>query len=928
MKKLVFIFLLGLCSLYGFSQGSIKGKLVDSSGKNPLALATVTVFEAADTTLVTYRLSNPEGEFKVPGIPLNKAFRVVVTFSGYEAFRKEFTLTGEEPLDMGSIRMEPTSKSLDEIIVVAERPPVTVRRDTIEFNASSFKTLPTSLVEDLLRKLPGVQVDRDGNITANGRRVNRIMVDGKSFFGDDPKMATRNLPANVIDKVQVTEDKDEIARNSDGDLTNVGQVINLTLKKGVKKGWFGKLYAGAGTKDRYELGGIANIYRDTLQLSVIGFSNNMNRSGFSFKEVQDIGGFNRSGAQSIMISNRGGQTGFALNGISFGGLDAGIARTTGGGFNLNHAPNRNKSFFLQYFFGNSVNNVIQTNNVQQFFNDTTVNSLTRTNNNREAQTHNVGAGANLKPDSLTDINFRASYAYSSSADHINALVNVVNNKTGQLSEGEGVQRNRNFTNNYNHNIFITRRFRAKKGRTLNFSNYAYYNSNLQRYITEAQNNYFYPLAYDSDFSQLRRQEVPSLSVNTNLNFSEPLSKALTFRFNNQYQYLQDIQDVGIYYRDAKNNYDLLDEAQARGFERDQHRINSYVGLSYKIKQVTLSAGVNNLWQSINNEFKKVAAPTRTTLFDVLPSFSLNWKQLSAQVNRSVTAPSINNLIPVPDSTNPFFIRYGNPDLKPARRTSFYVSNFNFLQGSGTSYNIYLNGTFTDDDVVMSRTVLANGVQVTKPVNASGSFNLYAGIGFGKEFKNQQKFIFSFRFSPYMNYDRRKLIVNNNVSTASTLGIGPNFNLSFNWNDKVEMRPMYNPSINRTTYTDPAFKNIQAITHYLENELIVRLPARLVWETNIAYRYNSEVAPGLPKENLLWNAAVTLLMLKDEVGMLKLGVFDILNRNNGFYRFTSQNQITDQQTNVLQRYVSLSFTYNIRNMGAGKKVGGRDRLFIF
>ncbi|HEV7330317.1 MAG TPA: outer membrane beta-barrel protein [Flavisolibacter sp.] len=928
MKKTVFILFFIVMGLCGYSQGSIKGKLVDSSGKNPLGLATVTVFEAADTTLVTYRLSNPEGEFKVPGIPLNKSYRVVITFSGYEAFRKEFTLTNEETMDLGNIRMEPTTKSLDEIIVIAERPPVTVRRDTIEFNAASFKTLPTSLVEDLLRKLPGVQVDRDGNITANGRRVNRIMVDGKSFFGDDPKMATRNLPANVIDKVQVTEDKDEIARNSDGDLTNVGQVINLTLKKGVKKGWFGKLYGGAGTKDRYELGGIANIYRDTLQLSVLGFSNNMNRSGFSFKEVQDIGGFNRSGAQSIMISNRGGQTGFALNGISFGGLDAGIARTTGGGFNLNHAPNRNKSFFLQYFFGNTANNIIQTNNVQQFINDTTVNSLTRTNNDREAYTHNVGAGANLKPDSLTDINFRAGYAYSTSADHINALVNVANNKTGQLSQGEGVQRNRNYTNSYNHNIFITRRFRAKKGRTLNFSNYTYYNSNLQRYITEAQNSFYYPLPYDSDFSQLRRQEVPSLSVNTNLNFSEPLTKTLTFRFNNQYQFLQDMQDIGIYYRDAKNNYDLLDEAQARGFERDQHRVNSYVGLSYKIKQVTLSAGVNGLWQSINNEFKKVASPVRTTLFDVLPSFSLNWKQLSAQVNRSVNAPAISNLIPVPDSTNPFAIRYGNPDLKPARRTSFYVSNFSFLQGSGTSYNIYMNGTFTDDDVVMSRTVLPNGVQVTKPVNASGSFNLYAGIGFGKEFKNQQKFIFSFRFSPYVNYDRRKLIVNNNVSTASTFGLGPNFNLSFNWNDKVEMRPMYNPSINRTTYTDPAFRNIKAVTHYLENELIVRLPAKLVWETNIAYRYNSEVAPGLPKENLLWNAAVTLLMLKGDVGMLKLGVFDILNRNNGFYRFTSQNQITDMQTNVLQRYTSLSFTYNIRNMGAGKKVGGRDRLFIF
>src|SRR6185369_74201 len=237
--------------------------------------------------------------------------------------------------------------------------PVVVKKDTIEFNASSFKTLPTALVEDLLRKLPGVQVDADGNIMANGKKVNRILVDGKAFFGDDPKMATKNLPANVIEKVQVTEDKDEAARNTDGDLTNIGQVINLTLKKGIKKGWFGKAYGGIGTKDRYEIGGIANVYRDTMQLSLLAFSNNVNLSGFSFKEVQDLGGFNRSGFNSMMVTTRGGNTGFALNGISFGGIDAGISKSTGVGFNLNHAPTKNKSFFLQYFYGNSNNNVQQ-----------------------------------------------------------------------------------------------------------------------------------------------------------------------------------------------------------------------------------------------------------------------------------------------------------------------------------------------------------------------------------------------------------------------------------------------------------------------------------------------------------------------------------------------------------------------------------------
>ena len=912
----------------GFAQGSIRGKLVDSAGKNPLGLATITVFKAADTALITYRLSNPEGEFKVPGLPLNVECRLVVTYSGFDAFRKEFTLTTEEAMDMGSIKMLPTSKSLDEVIVIAERPPVTVRKDTIEFNATSFKTLPTHLVEDLLRKLPGVQVDRDGNITANGRRVNRIMVDGKSFFGDDPKMATRNLPANVIDKVQVTEDKDEMARNSDGDLTNVGQVINLTLKKGVKKGWFGKLYGGAGTNDRYEVGGIANIYRDTMQLSVLAFSNNVNRSGFSFKEVQDIGGFNRSGANSIMVMSRGGQQGFAINGISFGGLDAGIARTTGGGFNLNHAPNKKNSLFLQYFLGNTKNNVQQLTNVQQFFNDTAVNTLTNTANNRLAQTHNVGAGANLKPDTLTDITFRSAYAYSTNADDIAARINVTNNKLGAVSNGIGAQRNKVYNNNYNHSFTLTRRFRAKKGRTLNLSHFLNYTSSLQRYITEAENAYFFPFPYERDFAQLRRQDVPSLSANTNLNFSEPLSKKLTLRFNNQYNYIRDEQDIAIYNQDGNAKYELPDYTQAKGFERDQHRVNSYLGLSYKIRQATLSAGINGLWQTINNNYKNVASPVNTTLFNVLPSLSFNWKQLSAQFNQSVTAPSVANLTPVPDSTNPFYIRYGNPYLKPAKRTSFYLNNFVFMQGSGTSFNFFVNGSFTDNDVVLKKTVSPNGVQTTTPVNASGTVNFYGSVGYGREFKNKQKFIFSFRFSPYVNYDRRKLIVNENVSTASSLQFGPNFNLSFNWNDKVEMRPLYSPGISRTTYTDPNFKNLKAITHYLENELIIRFPAKLVWETNVAYRYNSEVAPGLPKENLLWNAAVTLLMLKGDVGMLKLSVFDLLNRNNGFYRFTRENQITDQRTNVLQRYGALTFTYNIRNMGAPKKVGGRDRLFFF
>lgn len=929
MKKILTICSLLLCSVIVWSQGTIKGKLTDTTGKNPLGLATVTVFKATDTTIITYRLSNPEGEFKVPGIPLNLLCRVVISYSGYDAYRKEFTLTDATPLELGTIQLMPSSKSLEEVLVIAERPPVSVKRDTVEFNAASFKTLPTHLVEDLLRKLPGVQVDRDGNITANGRRVNRILVDGKAFFGDDPKMATRNLPANLIEKVQVTNDKDEEARNTNGDLTDVGQVINLTLKKGVKKGWFGKAYGGVGTKDRYEAGGIFNIYRDTLQLSLIGFGNNINRSGFSMQEVQNLGGFNRSGVnQMSVMTNRNGQSGFALNGITFGGLDNGVTNTSGAGFNLNHAPNRKNSLFLQYFYGRTNGNILQTNNNQQFFNDTIVNNRTFTATNRLVNNHTVSAGGNLKPDTLTDLNFRAGYVMSTTDENVAAQLQLTNNKRGSISQGAGSQFNDFTSKRYNHQVFLTRRFKAKKGRTLNLNHFANINNNDNDYITESVNDFFVPVVRRQVFNQLRNQYMPYTLVSTNLVFAEPLTKKLTLRMSTRYDYIRDVQEIGIFDRDLSGKYELQNFGQSSGFTRRQNKFSANTTLSYKIKKVTLNAGLTALWQNIDNNFRNISTPVNFRLFNFLPVASMQWKQLSANYQLSVNAPQANFLVPVPDSTNPFMVRVGNPYLRPVKQHSFYISNFNFFQGSGTTVNFFINGSFNNDDVIMKRTVNGDGSQVDSAVNANGTVNFYSSVGFGKEFKNKQKFIFSFRISPYFNYNRRKLIVNNNESFGATFSYGPSLTLGFNWNDKVEFRPMYSPSFSKSRYTDPAFADLNVIHHYADAELIVRWPKKLVWETNIAYRYTTQVAPGLPKDNVLWNAAVTLLMFKGDVGLLKLSVFDLLNRNNGLFRFTNQNQIVDQQINVLQRYAMLTFTYNIRNMGAPKKVGGRDRLFIF
>jgi hypothetical protein len=929
MKKILFFSILYCINLTAaHSQGTIKGTLFDSVAKAPLALATVTVFGAKDTSLVTYRLSNAEGEFKVPGLPIKKELRVVISFSGYSAFRHEFILQNDETLHLDSIFLHPVSKELDEILVIAERPPVTVRNDTIEFNASSFKTLPTSLVEDLLKKLPGVEVDRDGSIMANGRRVNRIMVDGKSFFGDDPKMATKNLPANVIDKVQITDDKDELASKTDDNLTNIGQVINLTLKKGVKKGWFGKLYGGGGTDDRYEIGGIANIYRDTLQLSVLAFSNNVNRSGFSMGDVQSMGGFDRSGYNSMMVMNRGGQTGFEINGISFGGLDAGVSKTTGAGFNLNHAPNQNKSFYLQYFYGNNKNNVIRTNNTLQFLNDTTINTLTNTISQRNTSRHNLGAGYRMKPDSLTDMNIRASFAYQGNLANSLSDILVHNNFDGNVSKGDGTQLNNVDNNEYRHNVYITRRGRSKKGRSLGFNHSLTYQKNIDRFTTESDYEYYVPMYNEQQFNQLRRVGAPKWNTNTGINFSEPLSSKITLRLSGGYTYTKEEREIGIYGRSSSGDkYDVFNPALSSGFDRNANVFGSRVALAFKVNKVTITPGIAAEWQHINTTIQRVTAPIRQNLFNILPGLSLNWKQLSVQYSQSVEVPSIEYLSPVPDSTNPFFIRYGNPGLKPARRNSLYINNFQFLQASSTSLNLYVNASMINNDVIMSRTVLPTGVQTTKAVNADGTINFSAGASVSKQFKKNPRFTYSLRLNPYFSFNKSKLIVNENLSTATTVRYSPQLTIGLNWNDIIEFNPLFRLGISRTSYSNDVFPAIKNVTHSAEGELIVRWPKKLVWETNLLYSYNNQAAPGMPRENVLWNAALTFLMLKNDAGMLKLTVFDLLNRNVSFSRYTSENTIVDERTNVLHRFGELTFTYNIQNMGA-KKVGGRERLFLF
>ncbi|MDB5210659.1 MAG: hypothetical protein JWQ30_1486, partial [Sediminibacterium sp.] len=875
---------------------------------------------------ITYRLTTDAGEFKVPGLPFDVPLRLMATYSGYEAYRKDFVVTAAQPtVNFGTIKLTGTSKQLDEVIVYAERPPVVIKKDTIEFNASAFKTLPTALLEDLLKKLPGIQVDENGDITVNGQKVNRILVDGKRFFGDDPKMATKNLPSNMVDKVQVMDDKDEIAQNNDGDMSKIGKVINLTLKKNIKKALFGKLYVGGGTAERYEAGGIINTFRDTLQMSMMAYRNNINRTGFAINDIISLGGFNRASQITSMSVMNGA---ISLNNISFGGGSNGIVTSTGAGLNVNHSPTKNLNIYGQYFYGATNNVDVNQLNTQRFFGDTILSGQTNANSNAATNTHTVNAGGNWR-DSLTVINFSGGFVHAMNQINAFSAGTIQNSKFGPASNSSGNSNTNGTSDAYSYNVSLTHRFAGKKARNISFNHNLSYTRNPVDNINENINNFLYPSVSTFVVQQLRATNSPNTSASIGMNYSDALSPKLTLRINERIEYSNQAQLVGIYAKHAATGfYDSLNVAVSNDLRREQTRWNNQLSFGYRINKVQLNLGASLYEQWISNQYKK-GGSSQLHYSNLLFNTGLNWNRINVNLSTNASAPSINYLNPVTDNSNPFYIVNGNPNLRQSRQTSLNVNGNIFNVKNNVSYGFNFNASAEKDAVIQALVINSSGVQVSTPINVDDVRGMNTRIGVNKQFKKNPKFIFSADLSLSGNMRSNPLMFNNILSRTSFYNVAPAVRFTFNWHDVVEFNPSASVSFRKVTYTSPLFTSTDYTTQNLQGEFIVRVPKKFVWETNVAYRYNSNLAPGLPKTNIYWNAALTFLMFKEDKGQLKLAVNDILNSNSNAFRFVNGNLISDSRSNVLQRYFMLTYSYNIRSLAGQKaKVGGNQQGGMF
>lgn len=906
------------------SKGSIDGQLTDSSGTEVISLATIAVYRVADSSLITYRLSDMKGSFKVPGLPLNDSLRMVITHVGSQVFRQSILLSAIHPdFNMDTIRLYPEFETLEAVVITAEVPPVIVRRDTIEFNADAFKTLPSALVEDLLRKLPGVLVDQDGNISVNGRRVNKLYVDGKEFFGSDPQMATKNLPANIIDKIQVTDDKEQMMMNPDLPIGQVGQVINLKLKRAIKKGWFGKAYAGAGTDNRYETGGLFNLFKDTLQVSLLGYKNNVNKPGFGFSEIRSMGGFDRSGINSLMVRSDGG---FALNDISFGGTGNGIQHSTGGGINLNNQIKNNLTLNLQYFYGQINSNNFAVNNRKQFFGDTTMTTLNNSEQVNENYTHRIGGYVKWNIDSASKLEFRPSLTLTRVLGNNQISYNTSNNHNGLLNESENQQNDRNESAAFNQDVSYMKTFK-KKGRSL----YAAVNIKLSENKNNRENNaqnIFYEDQQNITtlLNQLRKRNLDNNAFTFSANYSEPVSKSVVLRISETLNVFSNRDDINSF-TDNNNDrkYDVPVPDLTDGLLRKGFKSTTTFTVRFHKEKWSVTPGVSYQTLNINNQFSKSNSIIQQFNY-VLPTLLINVGGWNINYSTYATEPNAADLQPVRNNTNPLYITKGNPLLQPSRTHSIIFYKYNYDTKTNLNYSLNIYGSLQKNAIVYSRTIDNKGVQTTMPINVDRSSYAQISAQVSKQIKFSQDWKFTTGLTLWATFNRNQVLLNDLKGVVNNWWLIPRFNVSFNWKDIFEVRQDLGIDARKSTYSDNLFPSIKVVPFNSSSELIIRWPKHWVWETNLDYRYNPQVVPGIQEKTVKWNAGVNFLFLKEDKGQLKLSVNDLLNQNNQAYSIISENYIEYKQDSNLKRYFMLTFTYNFRNFGG--KVGGKDRIFLF
>jgi hypothetical protein len=935
MKKILLIVLVCFISIISFAQknGNVKGIVFDTIAKQPVSAATITVLQRKDSSLVTFTMTNNRGEFTLTNVPFGD-YRLLVTHVNYHNVNKYFEISeSKKEVDLANIELSDKNKVLEEVVVQAEAPPVTLIGDTVQYNAGSFKTKPNAVVEDLLKKMPGIQVEKDGTVKAQGQEVKKVLVDGKEFFGNDPKIATKNLPADAVDKVQVYDKQSDMAQLTGFDDGNSEKTINLKLKKDKKKGVFGKVNAGGGTDGRYQGKFNVNSFKGARQMSVIGLGNNTNAEGFSFMDMLNFsGGMSQLGGASSggMINISGND---AMSSMMGGGNNNAINTSWAGGANYNNIIGTKMEIQSNYFFSRYNPVTDQKLSRQYILPDSTYfyNQNSRTNNLSYSNRFNLTYDYLI--DSMHSLKFTPSLSWQNRKSRSFSDYETLSEEL--LRSNKGFSDNYSTSDGYNFNgTLLFRKKFNKRGRTLSVSVGSTINESDGNGELESVNQFYKAgsLVKTDSINQHNNTESELKSYNTRAVYTEPIFKKSLLELSVSKNESHSVSDKITYdYNRNSGKHDLINPMLTNNYENIYGTSTAGLRVRTQKKKYNYSFGV--MWQNADLEGTiksgiKDSVITKS-FYNLLPNarFQYNFtrfKNLQMDYRASTNQPTVSQLQPVPDISNPLNIKLGNPDLRQEYSHRITVNYTGMNPFRNKSFFWFSSYSFTNNRIVNYDVIDSFGRKTTMPVNVDGVYNLSNDISLGWPLKFIKA---TFNFNTGVGYSKTIQFINTVRNNIYNFSVDPNIEITKNFKDKFDLTLNGGFTYNKAKYSLQSSLNNEYFTQDYGIDVGWQLPKNFYLSTDFRYTISTQRSAGFNAKVPLWNASFSKLFLKYNRGELKLSVYDLLNENQAIVRNTNSNYIEDQSNRVLKRFFLLGFTYSLNKMSANAGGPGKGNIII-
>ena len=898
---------------------TVSGTVWDAELNTPIEQATIQILSMPDSTYVNGNVSLTNGRFSLPAVKPGK-YLLKVSYVGYSPKWKSLQLTASKPrVNIGRISLSDDAILLKEAVITAEAPQVQVVEDTLVYNSSAYRVPEGSALEELVKKLPGAEVDDDGNITVNGKSISKILVDGKEFFGDKKDMALKNLPVDMVEKLKTYEKKSDLARITGIDDGNEETVLDLSVKQGMKQGWFGNADIAGGTKDRYSTKLMVNRFTDSRQIAAIGSMNNTGDKGFGGR-----GGF-RGGGNGLRTNKMGG--------FNFAMVTPKIE--LGGSIDYSYSNNDTESKSSSETFletGNSFSNSLSKS----------LGKSTGWNGNFRLE---------WKPDTMTNIIFRPRFSYSTSDSHSQSMSATFNedpykegitdpleqfdderlkdirvNHQIQLSQSEGN------SHSFNGELQINRRLN-NKGRNITFRGTAGYSKNENEQISQSRIEYFQVEGRNQNINRFSTTPTKNWNYVAQMTYSEPVFRNAFLQFSYKYQYKYSKSDRSTYnigdfeFPFLPNGYDdeaNYDPNQSKFAEYKNYINDISVNMRFIREKYQLNFGVTLMPQKSEMSYKKSQLDTLVTrtVTNFTPTVDFRYRfskqtRLRVSYRGSTDQPSMTDLLDITDDSNPLNITQGNPGLKPSftnsLRISFDTYNVDRQQGINTGLN------FSNTLNSISNMVTYNsetGGRITKPENINGNWNLDGRFGFSSALKNNKKFTYNTHTSANYNnmvaYLLQDQVTMKNTTRRLRLGERISGGYRNDWFD-FGLNGSLNYSHVRSSLQESSNMDTYDFSYGAESN--VQFP----WNMSISTSISNSCRRGysdanMNRDELIWNAQISQNFLKGNAATLTLQVFDILHNQSNISRSISASQRRDTEYNSINSYCMLHFVYRLNLFG--------------